>query len=115
MNQRGRQLDLLLISFGKRFQLSGSVLFHAHALQPVLHSFRGLSLFHAPKLRQVHKLLGDGFFRVEASLLGKIADADLFCRKGYAVQCHRSLICGEYLHQNPERRGLSSSVPAKQA
>ena len=75
VDERGRELDPLLVAVRQLLELGLRPIGQAHPLQPAQGRGVGVAAAHAVLLREVAQLLGDPHPRIEAALLGHVAEA----------------------------------------
>jgi hypothetical protein len=76
----------------------------------------GLRAGHAVKLAEVCQLLGQSHLRIQAALLGHVADPPARREiERLAVPAHLALVGAEHPEHDPHRRGLARAVAADEA
>ena len=108
--QRRRQLNLLLVTFGKGVQLFVSIFVHAQPPQPFHAVFLGIVSRHPAKSPQIHQLFQNIDFGIQAALFRQIADIHFFPHHRFTVQQHVSAVRREHVHDDADGGGFASTV-----
>ena len=112
-DQRGNELDFLLVALAQRIQLFVFIRAHLQALQPVVHGGQRCFFGRAPQLSQVQKLFRDYLFRVESAFLGEIAKIDPLAANRLTVDKNFAGVRRKNAHNNADCSGFAGAVAAQ--
>ena len=111
-DERGCQLDALLVAEAEGLQLVVTTLLQAEALQPAHGGCPRVRVGHAVELTEIAQLLGHAHLRVEAALLGHVADpASGLERQRAPAERDLAGIGRQHAEHDPHGGGLAGAVP----
>jgi len=96
-NERGGELDALLVAEAERLELVVAPLGEAEALQPARGRRARVRAGHAVQLTEVAQLVGQAHLRVQATLLGHVADLPATVeRQRHPAESHLARVGGQH-------------------